>query len=62
MSANTYPLEDHQNATFQQEGGTFEDSSGTTYPSGPKLTIITISLMLAVLCVALDNTVGEPIT
>lgn len=30
----------------------------TFYPIGPKLILITISLMLAIFCVALDNTVG----
>ncbi|RDW64396.1 MDR family MFS transporter [Aspergillus mulundensis] len=33
-----------------------DDEAHTFYPIGPKLILITISLMLAVFCVALDNT------
>lgn len=34
-----------------------DEGSHGFYPIGPKLILITISLMLAVFCVALDNTV-----
>lgn len=34
-----------------------EEEIGTFYPMGTKLILITVSLMLAVFCVALDNTV-----
>jgi hypothetical protein len=33
------------------------EGAHTFYPIGPKLILVTISLMLAVFCVALDNTV-----
>lgn len=33
------------------------EEPSTFYPIGPKLILVTISLMLAVFCVALDNTV-----
>ncbi|KAJ6028745.1 Sucrose symporter plant, partial [Penicillium herquei] len=38
-----------------------DEDSHNFYPVGPKLILITISLMLAVFCVALDNTRSLPI-
>lgn len=36
---------------------TDEEDTQSFYPMGTKLILITVSLMLAVFCVALDNTV-----
>lgn len=44
----------------QGPSNTADDETAAFYPMGIKLVLITISLMLAVLCVALDNTVSYP--
>ncbi|SCO82671.1 related to transporter (major facilitator superfamily) [Fusarium oxysporum] len=41
----------------QGPSNTMDDETAALYPMGIKLALITISLMLAVLCVALDNTI-----
>ncbi|RSL82241.1 Efflux pump aflT [Fusarium oligoseptatum] len=41
----------------QGPSNTMDDETAVVYPMGIKLALITISLMLAVLCVALDNTI-----
>ncbi|EXL66565.1 hypothetical protein FOPG_17267 [Fusarium oxysporum f. sp. conglutinans race 2 54008] len=41
----------------QGPSNTMDDETAALYPMGIKLAVITISLMLAVLCVALDNTI-----
>lgn len=44
----------------QGPSNTMDVETAALYPVGIKLALITISLMLAVLCVALDNTVSYP--
>ena len=40
------------------EEASSESENHQFYPVGPRLIMVTISLMLAVFCVALDNTVS----
>ncbi|KAM5515487.1 major facilitator superfamily transporter [Fusarium oxysporum f. sp. phaseoli] len=42
---------------IQGPRNTMDDETAALYPMGIKLALITVSLMLAVLCVALDNTI-----